>query len=306
MHLSPSENFVTPTPESPRPGYSDTESPPWDDSIAALTCKILVEFGEGQSNVWLRTSSLGRKTSNVSMFVFTGQPRKLETNLGRGTKFCTLGSRTFPGVGQENCICSFPLHEYQDVDYVVPVFEITTSTKQAHPSPYVKVPEPGPYNSWPQVHRLALRFDRCSNGEVVSRYYHAHEHTFPYAKFSGSQHGRHLTGPWCTAMGWIAALMNFEWAERPAFDHWALTPFDVTLEILTPQAGGVLLYQSGPKTVQEPPRIARLGYSDIPLANMYGKQHDQMSIGIWYDTLLPSGRRTCDSCYMVSVNGQRL
>ncbi|KAF6812666.1 hypothetical protein CMUS01_13005 [Colletotrichum musicola] len=298
MALSPSDNLGNPGPEPPRPDFSDPESPPWDDSIAALTCKVLVEFSEGQFNVWLRTFSSGRETGTVSMFVFTGQPRKLDTNLGRGTKFCTLGSRTFPGIGQENCVCSFPLHEYQDVEYVAPVFEITTSTKQEHPSPYVRVPEPGPYNNWPQVHRLALRFDRVVKGEVVSQYYHAHEHIFPYAKYSGSPHSRHLTGPWCTAMGWIAALMNFEWAERPTFDHWALTPFDVTLESLTPRSGGTLFSQPSPKKVQEPPKIARLGYSDVPLTNLYGKEHDQMSIGIWYDTLLPSGRRTCDSCYM--------
>lgn len=237
------------------------------------------------------------------MFTFTGQPRKVYRNLERGFKYCFLGARMFPSSWQDEFRCILPLGDFYDVDYVIPTFEITRNPSESHPTPYANVPEIGPWDNWKQARRLALRIDHIKDGKVIGQYQHSHDHTFPYTKHGpGSEHTNFLAGAWSRVMAWIAALTNVKWANRSWFRHWAIQPYDVIVEEITPcfASQQMVIFQSDPKEIQEPPKRVHVENNMRMMYELYAREHPEMSIGAWSRKLLPSGRETCDACHMVS------
>lgn len=275
----------------------------WDDNMGTLMYDILIKYNFGQSNLWVKTTTSSSQTGTVDMFTFTGQPRKVYRNLERGFKYCFLGARMFPSGWQDEFRCILPLGDFYDVDYVIPTFEITRNPSDSHPTPYANVPEIGPWDNWKQARRLALRIDHIKDGKVIGQYQHSHDHTFPYTKYGlGSEHTNFLAGAWSRVMAWIAALTNVKWANRSWFRHWAIQPYDVIVEEITPcfASQQMVISQSGPREIQEPPKRIHVENNMRMMDELYAREHPETSIGAWSWKLLPSGRETCDACHMVS------
>ncbi|KAF4842404.1 hypothetical protein CGCSCA4_v008759 [Colletotrichum siamense] len=277
----------------------------WDDNMGTLMYDILIKYNFGQSNLWVKTTTSSSQTGTVDMFTFTGQPRKVYRNLERGFKYCFLGARMFPSGWQDEFRCILPLGDFYDVDYVIPTFEITRNPSDSHPTPYANVPEIGPWDNWKQARRLALRIDHIKDGKVIGQYQHSHDHTFPYTKYGlGSEHTNFLAGAWSRVMAWIAALTNVKWANRSWFRHWAIQPYEVIVEEITPcfASQQMVISQSGPREIQEPPKRIHVENNMRMMYELYAREHPEMSIGAWSRKLLPSGRETCDACHMAMSN----
>nr|XP_036588951.1 uncharacterized protein CTRU02_00998 [Colletotrichum truncatum]KAF6800593.1 hypothetical protein CTRU02_00998 [Colletotrichum truncatum] len=275
----------------------------WNNRVASLIYDILIKYSFGKSNLWVKLAVSAGQNGLTDLLVFTGQPRKLYYDAERNVKYCYLGSRVFPNGSRDGFKCTLPLADFDDVDYVVPVFEITCDPNGSHPTPYICVPEVGPYDNWTQANRLALRLDYKKNDEICGRYQHAHDHTFPYFGLGYSEHNKHLNEPWAQVMAWIAALTNFDWAERTWFQHWALTPYTVTIEFMRPSElhEALIVTNPGPKKIEEPPKLVDPEGSIDALNKLYGMKHREITVNYWSPRLLSSGRTSCDSCY-ISVN----
>ncbi|KAF9871528.1 hypothetical protein CkaCkLH20_10939 [Colletotrichum karsti] len=276
--------------------------PDWADTLGDLTHNILIKYNFFNQGIWVKTTSAGSKNGSVDMLTFTGQPRKVTHNKHTGGKCCYLGARQFPTGWVDRFKCALPLGDFHDVDYVVPVFEITRNPRDSHPTPYVSVPLIGPWENWTQARRLALRIDHMKDGKIVGQYQHAHDHTFPFP-VRGSPHNSFLSGAWSRAMAWIATLTNFEWADRSWFRHWALQPYVVTIEEigLSYLDQSMVINQPIRGKTQEPPKRINVEVNMEELDKLYRRGQWEMPVDCWSPSL-PSGRTTCDACHISMAN----
>lgn len=260
----------------------------------------------GDPSLWVKRT-IYNSDATPKTFLFTSTPRRLYIDpTDQNRKSCFLGSRRRPDGTLSNFSVSWPLHEMKDIDVVIPHIEITADPNVKHHAPYMIFPEVGPYDIWDAASRLGIRFGyRAKDGSIRTRYFQCQETTYPYGKHHDeSHHNEFLLGAWTYSMAWLATLLGKTWLQRDTFDHWALTPFTVR----TKRMNMCFIFQSFVMTDQasggtiEPPRLMT-PFESVQKLHRYGSLSPQTVVGFIPQSFTEPGpgRKSCDSCYVVSL-----